>query len=327
MEQVEQPLMRENADKLFCIKCNFKCSKQSNFNKHLLTAKHNLERLEHTKNAIKPLVCECGKKYKVASGLWKHKKICPLICKSIVISQASDEKPEDKPSIVDILIQNKEIMNMLSQRDSVIDKLMLQNKEQTALNKEQSDTIRELIPKIGSNNNNNNGIHTTTNNQFNIQAFLNEDCKEALNFSEFIEQIKITFSDLEKQAEIGYVKGITKLFIDNLQNLGSNKRPIHCSDKKRKTLYIKENDEWDKEGSHDTLKKGIQEITNRTMRTLMKEKADRPEEYSDMDSIFSLRCLDIQRQLIPVAPRETSMGKVASNISDQTTLVDTKTLG
>jgi predicted house-cleaning noncanonical NTP pyrophosphatase (MazG superfamily) len=316
----------KNTPKYMCKKCDFKCSKKSDYDRHLTTTKHKMldnvldnAVIKNAKNTS-PYICVCGKEYKHNQSYYRHKKNCSHKSNSITIPQASGENLDDKPSIMDILTQNKEIMNMLSQRDSVIDKLMLQNKEQ-------SDTIRELIPKIGSNNNNNNGIHTTTNNQFNIQAFLNEDCKEALNFSEFIEQIKITFSDLEKQAEIGYVKGITKLFIDNLQNLGSNKRPIHCSDKKRKTLYIKENDEWDKEGSHDTLKKGIQEITNRTMRTLMKEKADRPEEYSDMDSIFSLRCLDIQRQLIPVAPRETSMGKVASNISDQTTLVDTKTLG
>jgi hypothetical protein len=310
-----------------CINCNFECVNKKDYNRHLMTAKHKglTKGLSNTneENPKNPSTynCECGKTYKHLSSLYKHKKNCSLICKSIVVTQASEEKPEEKPSMMDIIMHNKEIMDML----------VLQNKEQATQNeelkrqnKEQADTIRELIPKIGSNNNNNNG---NTNNQFNIQAFLNEDCKEALNFSEFIEQIKISFADLENQAENGYVKGITKLFIDNLQNLGSNKRPIHCTDKKRKTLYIKENDEWDKEGSQDTLNKGIQEITNRTMRTLMKEKADRPEEYSDMDSIFSLRCLDIQRNLIPVAPRETSMGKVASNISEKTAIVDNKTLG
>ena len=188
--------------------------------------------------------------------------------------------------------------------------LVLQNKEQAAI-------IRELIPKIGNNNNNT----ITTNNQFNIQNFLNEDCKDALNFSEFLEQIQITFQDLENQAETGYTKGITKLFLENLQGLGTNKRPIHCSDKKRKTIYVKENDVWDKEGSHDTLKKGIQEITRRTFMTLMKEKQENPVEYSDMDSEFSMKCLDIQRNLTPEAPRETSIGRVISNISENTIIV------
>jgi hypothetical protein len=96
-------------------------------------------------------------------------------------------------------------------------------------------TIQDIVPKIGSNNTTTN---TTNNNQFNIQVFLNEDCKDALNFSVFIKQIQVSLVDLENQAENGYIKGITKLFIENLQGLGMNKLPIHCTDKKRKTLYI-----------------------------------------------------------------------------------------
>jgi hypothetical protein len=296
-----------------CKICNYTTSRNSQYDRHLLTAKHinNVNGSEMVVNKFpkvpkRHLNCECGKVYKHDSGYYRHKKTCSFNANSIAIQ----ENPVEKHSLMDVIYQNKEIMDML----------VLQNKDLM-------NTIKDIIPKIGSNNNSN-IITNTTNNQFNIQAFLNEDCKGAINFSEFIEQIKISFADLENQAEMGYVKGITKLFIESLHGLDSNKRPIHCTDKKRKTLYIKENDEWDKEGSHDTLKKGIQEITNRTMRTLMKEKADRPEEYSDMDSIFSLKCLDIQRQLIPLAPRETSIGKVVSNISEKTIIVDTnKTLG
>jgi hypothetical protein len=293
-----------------CEKCNFECFNKKDYNRHLLTAKHK-GRMNVNEKPIKPNKiitahnCDCGKTYKHLSSLHKHKKSCSLTANSTVIP----ENPEEKPSIMDFITQSKEIMDIL----------VLQNKELTRQNKEQSDTIRELIPNIGSNNNNNNGtITTTTNNQFNIQSFLNEDCKEAMNFSEFLEQIKISFSDLENQAETGYVKGITKLFLENLQELGMNKRPIHCSDKKRKTLYIKDNNEWDKEGSQDTINKGIQEVTRKTMIALMKEKEERPEEYSDMDSDFSMKCIHIQRNLTPVIPRETSFGKVLSNISEKT---------
>jgi len=120
---------------------------------------------------------------------------------------------------------------------------------------------------------------------------------------------------LENQAECGYVKGISKLFIESLQGLGTNKRPIHCTDKKRKTLYIKENDAWDKEGSQDILAKGINEITRRTMQTLMKEKETNSEEYKDADSEFSEKCISIQRNLVPNAPRETTISKVIENIT------------
>ena len=287
-----------------CERCNFVCCNKKDYNRHLLTVKHkgrmntNEKPIKPQKN-VNPYGCECGKTYKHNSSLYKHKNICSIIHNS------NKENQEEKPSLMDIIIQNKEIMDML----------VLQNKEQANIIKEQSDTIRELIPKIGNNNT------ITTNNQFNIQNFLNEDCKDALNFSEFLEQIQITFQDLENQAETGYVKGITKLFLENLQGLSTNKRPIHCSDKKRKTIYVKENDEWDKEGSHDILKKGIQEITRRTFVALMKEKQENPVEYSDMDSDFSMKCLAIQRNLTPEVPRETSIGKVISNISENTIIL------
>jgi hypothetical protein len=298
------PIIAKIAKRFICTSCNHGCNKQSDFNKHLLTAKHNM--MTNTMTTADTTIakiatahdCICGKKYAHRQGLNRHKKTCSLITNSVVIP----ENPESKPSLMDIITQNKEIMDML----------VLQNKELM-------NTIKEIIPKIGSNNNNNNN---TTNNQFNLQVFLNEDCKDAMNFSEFIEQFKMSFKDLENQAESGYVKGITKLFIENLQGLGKHKRPIHCTDKKRKTLYIKENDEWDKEGSQDTLKKGIQEITKRTYQTLMKETEERAEEYSDMDSLFSQNWIDIQRNLTPVAPRETSFEKVMSNISENTIIPD-----
>jgi len=103
--------------------------------------------------------------------------------------------------------------------------------------------------------------------------------------------------------------------------LGQNKRPIHCSDKKRKTLYLKENDEWDKEGSLETLKKGINELTRRTLQTLMKEKENNAEEYKDADSDFSKKCIDIQRNLFPNAPRETTIDKVIEKITQSSSIV------
>jgi len=289
----------KNTEKYFCVKCVFKCFKQSDYNRHLLTAKH--ERMtvndgKTPKNAKpKDYICECGKNYKYRQGLHKHKKICTLINNTIVVQ----ENPEEKPSMMEILSQNKELMNLL----------VVQNQEHREETSKLHNTIKEMIPKIGNNNTTNN------NNQFNLQVFLNEDCKDAINFSDFIKQIQVSFEDIENQAECGYVKGISKLFIENLKGLGTHKRPIHCTDKKRKTLYIKENDEWDKEGSQDTLKNGIQEITRSTMRTLIKEKVNRADEFADMESDFSKQCLVIQRNLIPTAPRETAFSKVMENIT------------
>ena len=296
----------KNAAKYICKTCNFKCSKQSNYDKHLMTAKHkrmttNDEKIP--KNAEK-FICECGKIYKYRQGLHKHKGRCSVINNTIVCVET-----EDKPSMMDIISQNKDI----------VDLLILQNEELKRQNKEQSDTIRELIPKIGNNNtttNNNN------NNTFNLQVFLNEDCKDALNFSEFIDNIQVSFEDLENQAEIGYINGISKLFIENLQEVGTHKRPIHCTDKKRKTLYIKENNEWDKESSQDTLKKGIRQVSRKTQDCLSQEKEENLEEYEDIESDFSQKYISIRRNLLPEFPQDTTINKVIEKISRNSGIIE-----
>jgi hypothetical protein len=210
----------------------------------------------------------------------------------------------DNSTILSLISQNKELMNML-----VVQKE--ETKELIEQNKKMQQTIQEIVPKIG----NNNTTNTTNNNQFNLNVFLNEDCKDAINFSEFIENIKITFEDLEHQAEVGYINGVSKLFIENLRDLGTHKRPIHCTDKKRKTIYIKENNEWDKEGSQNTLEKGIREVSRKGLECLTKEKEENQEEYKDIESDFSQKCLSIHRSILPSAPQETTISKVIEKIS------------
>jgi len=248
--------------------------------------------------------CLCGKTYKHQSSLSKHKKTCLHMNNS----NAIQENLEEKPSFMDIITQNKEIMDALVLQNEL---LMKKNDELTNTIIEQSNTIQEIIPKIGNNNNNNN----TINNHFNIQNFLNNDCKDAINFSEFIENMKVSFEDLEHQAEVGYINGVSKLFIENLRDLGTHKRPIHCTDKKRKTLYIKENNEWDKEGSQDKLKKGIREVSRKGFECLMKEKQENQEEYKDIESDFTQKCLSIHRNILPGVPQETTISKVIEKIS------------
>ena len=286
---LEQNKMHKNAEKFTCNNCDFSCSNKFNYGKHILTAKHKnitLRTNKMQKNAT-AYECFCGKLYKSRSSLWYHKKKCNQT-DSLTIVEEKVREPNDNSIILGLISQNKELMEMLQEQNKI---------------------IQDIVPKIGNNNTTNN------NNQFNLQVFLNEDCKDALNFSEFIEQIQVTFEDLENQAENGYIKGISRLFIESLQELGQNKRPIHCSDKKRKTIYIKEDNEWDKEGSLETLKKGINEVTKRTLQTLKKEKENNAEEYKDGDSEFSMKCLNIQRNLFPSADRETTIGKVIEKIT------------
>ena len=275
----------KNAEIFSCKICNFECFKHSDYDRHILTAKH--KRLTNTnenthKNAT-AYSCVCGKTYKHHSSLCKHKKKCLNNNNVMIVNENKSRDQNDNSIILDLIAQNKELMDILQEQNKV---------------------IKEIVPKIGNNNTTNN------NNQFNLQVFLNEDCKDAINFSEFIENIKVSFEDLEHQAEVGYVNGVSKLFIENLRDLGTHKRPIHCTDKKRKTLYIKENNEWDKEGSQNTLKKGIREVSRKGMECLMKEKQENQEEYKDVESDFSQKCLSIHRNILPRVPQDTTISKV-----------------
>ena len=285
-------IREENEFAFNCKKCDFKCVYKSDYKRHLMTAKHKMitnDNIKTRKNE-KDNKCECGKIFKFSSGLSRHKKNCSYLfeTKNELIQITNDTNTDKDKLILDLLAQNKELITMLN----------------------------ETIPKIGNNNNN------TINNHFNIQNFLNEDCKDAINFSEFIENIKVSFEDLEHQAEVGYINGVSKLFIENLQELGTHKRPIHCTDKKRKTLYIKENNEWDKEGSQDTLKKGIREVSRKGFECLMKEKQENQEEYKDIESDFTQKCLSIHRNILPSVPQETTLNKVIEKISQKSGIIE-----
>ena len=295
----------KNKGKFVCAECDFVCYYNSEYTRHLLTAKHKMitmitKKQEKNKKAF---MCSCGREYKYASGLSRHKMACkfeenvmtPILLDDCEITSHSNETSDYKNLFLQSMEQNKELMNLIAS---------------------QSKVIKDVIPKVG------NTINNTTNNHFNLNVFLNEDCKDALNFSEFIDTIKISYADLENQSSVGYIKGISKLFIENLQELGTHKRPIHCTDKKRNTIYIKENNQWDKEGSQDSLKKGIREVTRKTQEKLLEEKEINSEEYKDSDSEFFEKCIAIQRSLIPNAPRDTTINKVIENISKTSGIVE-----
>jgi hypothetical protein len=299
----------KNAVIFECNMCDFKCSKHSNYKHHLNTAKHQKRKnaLQNaSKNAeIKPqFICGCGKIYKHRQSLTSHKVKC---------------NETTQPNIT-VIQDNVENLVKSKDKESLIFALLAQNNELMAMLQEQTKVIQDITPRIGSsttnNITNNHNANTTNNNKFNLQVFLNEDCKDAINFSEFIESIQVTVEDLENQAQLGYVGGISKIFLENMKELGVNKRPLHCTDKKRNTLYIKENNEWDKEGSREQLLYGIKVLTGRANQTLCDMKEDNPVEYSDIDSSFSTKCEDIHRNLLPVFPREATFGKVIDSISN-----------
>jgi hypothetical protein len=193
--------------------------------------------------------------------------------------------------------------------------------------KQNNELQRQIIElskenKIVTNNNttnNNNSNNTTNNQQFNLNFFLNETCKDAINFSDFIENIQVTSDDLENNVKMGFVNGMTKIIVDNLKQLTQNERPIHCTDVKRETIYVKEEDQWDKENSNKLLQRGIQDITCKNMQQLCQWREENPE-YRDFESNLSDFSDAMQQHSMAGTKREYFYPKIIKNIAKETTI-------
>lgn len=241
--------MPKNAEIFYCKICDFKTSKQSNYNKHLLTAKHkkstkiNENQQKNAETNLKQFTCECGRTYKDRSGLWRHKKKCRFLEKEVF-----EEKEEVK-------IVNNEEINV----KSVLLTMMNENKELRNMLKNQQEThnkqISNIIPKIGNNNN------------ISINVFLNEHCKNAINFSDFMKNISISPKDVIQTTEIGYIEGISIILMENLKKLETTMRPIHCSDKKRLQFYIKDENKWNKDNG-EKVEQAINKISNKQIQEI-----------------------------------------------------------
>jgi hypothetical protein len=181
--------------------------------------------------------------------------------------------------------------------------------------KNSTDVQKQVLElcKAGTTNNTINGNVNNTQ-KFNINVFLNEQCKDAINFSDFIKNIEVSREDLENNAQLGFVDGVSKILIDSLKQLDRSERPIHCTDVKRETMYIKDDDKWNKEEDSSKLNKAIQEVTRKSMGTLMNWKEENPD-YKDRDSEFSSRCIVIQQQSMAAHNRETYYPKVVKAVA------------
>jgi hypothetical protein len=230
------------ADNFYCESCDYKCSKNSEWTRHISTAKHEKKQKTNglaTKMLEKSLFCEiCDKEYKDRTGLWRHKKTC---------LEKDPDDTEKSPEIKSSDNSDKEIIKLLIHENSEFKNLIL-----------------ELVKKDNmniSNNNNTNNTNNSHNNTFNLQFFLNEECKDALNISEFVSSIKVELADLEATGRLGYVEGVSRIMNKNLKVLDINKRPIHCSDLKREVLYIKNDNQWTKEeDAKPILKRAIKDV-------------------------------------------------------------------
>ena len=251
---VGNDVLPKKPTEFICEKCYFKSSNKKDFTRHTQTKKHfsNVNQCFSIQNTQKtPYECNCGKIYKDNSGLWRHKKKC-LNDKTLTI----------QPNI---------------SQDVILD-LIQDNKELKQLVIEQSKTILELAKNGLNNTNSHNNSHNKT---FNLQFFLNETCKDAMNITDFVNSIQLQLPDLETVGELGFVNGISNIIIKKLNTLDFTQRPMHCTDKKREVIYVKDENKWEKDNdSKDKLRGAIKTIAHKNTR-LLKEYREKHPDYNN----------------------------------------------
>jgi hypothetical protein len=309
MEIKEIKKLKKNLHRFVCEICDFKCYMKCDWDKHIMRPKHinavsgnNMEIIKLKKT----YTCECGKSFLSNSGLWKHKKSCiteePL--------QHSDlDNPENL--IKYLMKENAEFKQLLIDQNK---QMMAQNNNMMT----QNDRIMELSKNVGNHNNNNNN-----NNSFNLNMYLNETCKDALNIMDFVNQLKIGLTELEETGRLGFANGISKIFIDGLKQIDINNRPVHCSDSKRETLYIKSNNEWNKEdGERKILTSALKHVANKNIKQISEWTKVHPD-YNNSDSKENDKFLQIVSEAMSGSTQDETIknyNKIIKNIVKETVI-------
>jgi hypothetical protein len=248
----------KNATSFYCQSCDFKCCKNSDWKRHLTTRKHiatdNIltNAAKSGAEGVNMFMCECGKSYKHRQSLFSHRKQCKVM--------KNDELTDDTQKSNEVE-EIKEFMKYLMQENSEMKGMMME------------------VIKNGTISNSHNTISTNNshNKAFNLQFFLNETCKDAMNITDFVESIKLQLSDLENVAEVGYVEGISNIIVKNLKKLDVTQRPVHCTDKKRETMYVKDENTWEKDEENKKMHKVVKKVTDKNARLILKYKELHPD--------------------------------------------------
>jgi hypothetical protein len=251
-----------------CKICDYSTSRQSQYERHQLTTKHKKETESlPMDDKIVPLggfVCECGKEYKHRQGLWKHAKSCE--------QKKSSNTPVTESSETDIKILTNLIMEMMKKQNDFTN---------TMVDFIKTSQQQQVVPITHVNSHN---MTTTNNNTFNLSVFLNEKCKDAMNINEFVDSIQLDLTDLESVGKLGFIEGISNIIVRNLKALDVTERPIHCPDKKREIIYIKDENKWEKEDDDKKkLKKAIKRVAYKNEKLLPQYKQKYPD-YNDSES-------------------------------------------
>ena len=315
----KDPKKRTNFE---CGKCAFICSKPSEWKRHCLTDKHKILINPNNVNAISTeIICLCGKKYKHRSTLCTHKKTCKIALNGLLndleCNVVIDNLSHDNLSHDNIDTPNEIHITSTGNSDEqlLIMKLLKDNQEFKELIVEQNQKILEFVKEdknVTINNTNSN------NRQFNLNIFLNDHCKDAMNISDFVNSLRIETEELETIGRLGYIRGISNIFIKGLQELDETERPVHCTDKKREILYIKENNVWEKDNEREKVKRVIQDVAHKNFKGLPKWKEDNPNS-DDINSNKHDEYVKILNQVVTgINPTdETGVNKIIKNIATE----------
>jgi hypothetical protein len=249
----------------FCEICDYKTSRKSSINKHFSTSKH-INKVYMTTNNNENIAkscttshsCNiCEKKFNDRAGLWRHKKKCNQPNNT---TDSNNDFVFDKEFVMSILKQNAELQNQMM---------------------DQQNQMMEVIKNGTHNTTNNTNSHNKT---FNLQFFLNETCKDAMNITDFVNSIQLQLSDLENMGDVGFINGMSNIIIKNLKDLEVHERPLHCTDIKREVLYVKDEDKWDKEtDGNPKIRNAIKHIAKKNTKQLF----DFKDKYPDCNKSHS----------------------------------------
>ena len=249
--------MQKYAPKFYCKKCDYKCSRKFLWEQHITTRKHKMITNGNKMVTKNMHFCICGKSYKYSSGLSRHQKQCKIII------EQTENTHDNNPEPVQLnKVANQEIKEVLSDTDPDIKHIL---KEILKENRELKEQMKNIKNENTTNNNTTN--NNTTNNNISINVFLNEHCKNAINFSDFMNNIEVSIQNVVQTSKMGYIEGISAILMENLRKLEATMRPIHCSDKKRMQFYIKDEDTWAKEDSKK-VEKAITKISNKQIQEI-----------------------------------------------------------
>tara|TARA_B100001769_G_scaffold275318_1_gene277223 strand:+ start:16577 stop:17464 length:888 start_codon:yes stop_codon:yes gene_type:complete len=283
--------MRKYANKYYCKKCDYSCCTKYLWTQHCSTLKHNRQQSATHHKLQESFVCDnCGRAYKQRSGLWRHTKKCSE-------KYADTTSDENENNVVQNLMQ-KMLMDF-NKNEKIKDELFEQLQQQNKI-------IQDMIPRLGNNNNN----------KFNINVFLNEDCRDAINMTDFIKSLEIQLADLQYTKNNGLIEGVSSVFVNGLKQLDTYKRPIHCTDVKRETLYIKDNNEWDRDSSKIKLKEAISGIAIKQRQAIIDWESKNPD-WSKTDKGKDDYLLIVKSVMADVSD-EPNENKIIKSIAKET---------